>query len=458
MPNEGGEFLPARRSGLKQKILQAHEPPSLKSVWLLVGAAALVVGFISALSPVFGVIAVGAILVLMLLVVAPWIAVASVAPAAFITYRIGDVGSGLTVADMALFVGVLAAFILLPLRGAYLDRHFQIAFGYFLLLLLPLVANPTTRAVVEWGHRLLLVGGGLVIGATLVSLGQARQALKAFVWISVGVASIAILTSIFTGFQPVYPLGFSKNQTGGLLGGVLILVIVGAPYLGLSSAATAWSSLALALGLLATQSRGAMLALVVGVFYLAIRRALPGKRKLVVLVPVALAIVTFSVFTLRAETVQDEGNFSSVRSRIEFQQEALEFWYIEPFLGQGIRYYLEESVQFPRPITDEEPEGGTPHPHNVIVETLSESGIVGLFAFLFLVTGTLMVLGRRRSVLSLAAGAMVVMSVSHGLFDIYWLAGLQTVPWIIVGASAALDDSPQPLGAPNPDMPLSVEP
>ena len=69
------------------------------------------------------------------------------------------------------------------------------------------------------------------------------------------------------------------------------------------------------------------------------------------------------------------------------------------------------------------------------------SGIIGMAAFVILIGGTLILIGKRRSPLAIAAGGVMVVALAQGLFDIFWVGGLQVVAWIIIGMSAAIDDS-----------------
>ena len=420
------------------------EPPSIPGGLAIVAVVAAVIGIVAAYNAQVAAVGVGAVVVVVLLISAPWLLVVMVMPASFVTYRVGPVGSGLSVADMVLVAGVMAALIFMRRPGGWARRHLLIALAYLFVLMIPVVATPTTTAFVEWGHRLLLVVGGVVVGATIVQMDQTRRALRIFVVAATTIALVAIIAALSTGLDPAYPFGFSKNQTGGLLAFVLILIAVAADHLELPPKVQGVMTTVLVLGLAATRSRGAMLALIVGFVYLVFRRGIRGGRWLY-LVPVFVLMIGFTVLTLRAETLLDDGRSSSLGTRIEFQQRAFDDWMIEPGLGQGIRYYLDDGVAFPRPVIPQDPLGGTPSPHNIVLEVLAESGVVGLVAFVILIGGTLVLVGGRRSQLTLAGGAVIVVAATQGLFDIYWVGGLQTIPWIIVGLGAAIDDLGTPV-------------
>ena len=93
-------------------------------------------------------------------------------------------------------------------------------------------------------------------------------------------------------------------------------------------------------------------------------------------------------------------------------------------MGQGLRSYLDQNSQLQT------------SPHNIVYEALVESGIVGLAAFFLLQGGAVLVLRRAGSNLALAALALVVANLVHGLFDLYWVAGTLTLTWLVVGMAA----------------------
>jgi O-antigen ligase len=72
-------------------------------------------------------------------------------------------------------------------------------------------------------------------------------------------------------------------------------------------------------------------------------------------------------------------------------------------------------------------------PHNVVVASLSETGVVGFAALCGLLLATGSTLRRSRTPLAMAALAILVARVVHGTFDVYWVASTQTLPWLIVG-------------------------
>jgi O-antigen ligase len=175
------------------------------------------------------------------------------------------------------------------------------------------------------------------------------------------------------------------------------------------------------LGVLAFQSRGAIIALVAGVLVTMARSPVIRRRTapaLVILVPLAL----FAFFSLDSQLErQQETGTSSITERDRYRDLAIDAWHASPMVGQGMRFFTSG-----RYALDSDP-------HNIIVASLSETGVVGLVALLGLLAFTLRVTWRLGSGLALAATAAVVARFTHGLFDVYWVAGTQLLPWILVG-------------------------
>ena len=77
--------------------------------------------------------------------------------AAYATVRVGPASANLSVADAVLFVGALAALPFTSWESQRLRRVLVGFMGYEACLALAVLAHPTSRSIVEWGHRILLV-------------------------------------------------------------------------------------------------------------------------------------------------------------------------------------------------------------------------------------------------------------------------------------------------------------
>jgi O-antigen ligase len=365
----------------------------------------------------------------------------AVLPAAFLTTRVA--GDAASLSDLVLVAGAAAAAV--SVRAWWrpvLARPLLLVAAYQAVLLLAVIWNPGQAPLVDWLHRGAMMGGGLVVGYALAAEDRVERAVQAYVGACLVVAGAAVVAAVTNGFEPVYPLGIGKNLAGGLLAVALVVSLA-------LLREARWNGLAcvlLALGVAATQSRAAALAVAVGVGWILLRE----RRVRAFLVPFLVAGVAgtlLAVSALQSERVDD--GLGSVETRVEFRRVAMEYWRDAPLLGQGLRFYADtDHFAFPRAQDDAAPGGGIRHPHNMVVEALSEAGVIGLGALVALLAGALMLVRDRRP-LAVAASAACVVTVTLGLFDLYWLAGRTTVPWVLLGLAfaAAWARRPQTLDA-----------
>ncbi len=336
--------------------------------------------------------------------------------------RTGAGGIDLSGSDALLVVGSVVAFPYVPWTSRPLRTVLSAVLAFQAILLVTVVVHPNAASLFEWGHRFFLTGGSVVVGSALAARGRAPAALSAFAVVTAAMGAVVVAASVAGGFAPsVGVLGFHKNFIGSMM-----LVSLAVSHLAPSATALSRRQLtmvkgACAVGLLASQSRGAIVALLVALVVAAVRS--PGLRRrsgplLVVLIPLAL----FAFFSIRSQVVPNgDRATSSITERARFRDQGLEAWQESPIVGQGMRFF--ETGEFPL----------ESDPHNVIVASLSETGVVGLAALLGLLAVTVGVTWRLPGGLALAALAVVVARFTHGLFDIYWVAGTQALPWMIVG-------------------------
>jgi hypothetical protein len=196
----------------------------------------------------------------------------------------------------------------------------------------------------------------------------------------------------------------------------------------------------LVLGLFLTQSRGAVVAVAVGVVVLTVLSARPGgflaRRGLWIVLAGVLA------FALMPASVQDRfTNFSSTSlapsghyasgsfallTRHQYVRDAERIIDAHPWTGIGVGEYL---VGAPTDLTQ------TTDPHNVILLQAAEGGYGLAVCFGLLVLGTVLAMGRlgRRVELAPVAAAVLLATVAHGLVDIYWVRGTPVLGWLLVG-------------------------
>ncbi|MDQ4144116.1 MAG: O-antigen ligase family protein [Actinomycetota bacterium] len=371
----------------------------------------------------------------------PRVVLLAVLPAAFIPVRVGSGLIEMSIADAILVLGILAALPRIHAIHGFVRGLAQIVAFYLAALIPVVVASPTIPAALEWAHRGALVGGGLLVGAAVARLQQERPAILLFLAASTAISIAACVTALRTGFDPAFPLGISKNHAGGLITAGLLILAAAPTRLGRRT--SIGLAIVLFIGLLATQSRGAMVALFAGIGFLLLRRdANIRDPRVITLLVAGASAALFSLASLTSEeALPSSVRISSLSSRAEFARVAYNYWREAPLLGQGIRYYRDdERFEFPEPLVDEALYGDDekPHPHNLLLEVLSESGAQGLIATAVLVVGAIVISVRLRSAWGDAAGAVLIGAVVAGSLDVFWVAGKMTVPWVIIGIGAGV--------------------
>lgn len=354
-----------------------------------------------------------------------WAAVLAV-PLLWAAQRLGPVSASDAVLTVAAALGLVA----LSGTGAVARlRPLLAPLGVYLVLLVPtLVLNPSLPSTLEWAHRVVLVGGAAVVGAWLVAERRLQLALRAFLGVSAAFALACAAVAVANGFQPAYAFGYHKNYSGSILSLAFLVALSAGRAAGLRTGPRAALIVTTAFGMLATQSRGAMLGAALGalVWVLSPQEGVQvpaGRRLSAVLVAVLLAgVAAVSVQQqLGAENVET----SSVGVRQDVEAATQELWRSSPWVGVGIRYF--ETGDFGRFATAS---------NNAVNSELAESGVVGAAGFLVLHTAALVVLARRRrSELGLLALATVSCQLLHGMVDIYWSAGVSPLPWALTGAA-----------------------
>jgi hypothetical protein len=71
------------------------------------------------------------------------------------------------------------------------------------------------------------------------------------------------------------------------------------------------------------------------------------------------------------------------------------------------------------------------------VQTLGEGGLVGALGFGALQLGAVWVLWELRSPMARLAKLAILMRLTAGVLDIYWVGGTGSVPWILAGVAVA---------------------
>lgn len=343
---------------------------------------------------------------------------------------------GITYSDALL---TAAAIMALPALAATPElrrlRGAAYAIAAYLALLLPgIAANPSTRAYLEWTHRLVMVGGSLLIGAWLVREHAERAALRLLTFVSCIIGVLAIEWTFTHGFDPAAPQGWNKNFIGALLAAVFVLVLAAPDAVHLAAPLRFGAVVIVAGGLLSSQSRGAILAAVLGMLVaFVLNPRAHSIRTWIFAVAVAVTLATFAVISIHHQLTVDQSDLtnSSLGVRFNVEHVTQKIWRTSPFVGVGLKYFF------------------TGHfgpyafvPNNIIDNELAESGLIGLLGFAIFQVGVLVAAIRRRgSPLVAAAVGVIAGKLLHGMVDIYWSAGVASLPFLILGIALA---SPSP--------------
>jgi hypothetical protein len=350
---------------------------------------------------------------------------------------------GLDISYTDLFVACAGTLALGAGVGRVLHPAARVVMGSFAFFLgtltITLAYNHQLRSDLEWFHRIALVAGAILLGAWLVRARLHHTALRALLAVTVFMSVVAVADTVASGFHPAYPFGYQKNFVGSITATVLLLLLAVPREFALSARWLRLAALSTAGGLLASQSRGSMVAFVVGALIWSLRRPTQPsgtrRRGLVLLFAVALV---FGVALSVRDALQAEGTttINSVTERVEVARATRELWKEHPYTGVGLRFYKTPAY------------AGYQAPNDVVNEALAEAGVLGLLGFVVFATGSLFGLSRLQGDLATAALCVVAARFVHGLLDIYWTGGTTSLPWIVAGMALASSTS-RPNDAPS---------
>jgi polysaccharide biosynthesis protein PslJ len=392
-----------------------------------VAAVQLVIATLAASEPAVALGLVGGLAGLAIILVAPLVLLIAVFPGTFAYWRVGPASVDMSVTDALTILGILAALPFVPWRSPALRRILVATAAYAALLALTVVAHPVQRSAVEVAHQASLVAGAMLIGSAVAQLGQVRLALRVIV-VSCGVVSLAAaLDTLAHRLQPAYPFGIQKNAAGDLIVmGLVVLLTV--PH------RLAWrpwwiraASLTLLVGLAASESRGAALALVaVFALHLMRQRRLGTVSRITRLAPllivasvglIAISVLTYSDRDLNPTTEK----FNAVNTRLDTYSYAIQQkWEPNLVFGAGLKWFFA-------------PDSAYGVPHDLVIDELSEAGLVGMLGMLVLLWVIVAAMRRSSSDLGETGYLAVVAHILQASVDVFWVAGPGTLPFLIVG-------------------------
>ncbi len=348
-------------------------------------------------------------------------------PAMAIVLRVGGSGTNLSLSDVALAAAFVPA-VLLCHRPVSRDLATILGLNaaYQFATLLTVVANPYAANVIEWFHAYLLVSGSLVVGWAVGRAGRGPMAIRLLL-LSCGVIALGTLITAAQEyargeFGPVYtvlPFPMHKNFVGPLLAMAAVIVYLRPAWLGWRTRRS-WMLLAIFLaGVAVTQSRQAMLGLVVVLFLVVVRRRVDRRRSRFLLVVVAS--VMFVVAVMVQDQLQSGNRFNSTLQRLNWFSESVSVWLVDPWFGVGLRWWYTSrfDAQF--------------QPPNAELEVLTSAGVIGLVAFLVMFAGSMNVLRRLDPAYGLLPLMLLVCRLAQAQFDLFWVTVLGSLPWLLVG-------------------------
>lgn len=339
-------------------------------------------------------------------------------PATMIMNRVGP----MSVSDFVLGGATVIALLLIRGRGAITLQPLLWAGAAYLGLSAPqLILNAYAANVIEWVHEVVLVLGSMVVGFVVGREGRARLALNSYAMIGIGLAIVTVITSLTNGFGPVYLGTLHKNSIGGILLVAALILFANPPWLRWPPR---WAYAAFALcglGMLAAQSRQALIGTLVGVLIIGVRpRFHNGKRSRWIwflLVPVAVFVVTEV-----QEQLASGDEFNSSAQRLAWYEDSLDVWLMSPLFGVGHRWWITGHTGY----------SGF-QPPNAELEVLTTVGLLGLAGFLGMFGGAMWLLARMNPVYGTLGLAIVAARLAQTQFDLYWVAGQSSILWIIAG-------------------------
>lgn len=346
-------------------------------------------------------------------------------PALFATQRAG-LGGGLSVSDVALAAGFGTAVLLgdrsysRPLRGLLVGN-----LVYQFATLFTVIVNPHAANTTEWFHAWLLISGALIMGWALGRGGYARTALILMVFATLVIAAGTIFTGIFSYYlqgemDPVYPAWpweMHKNAAGTLMSFGILILYVRPPWARFSRGAAWAATIVLAVAIIMTQSRQALIGLIVAVLIVVARGGKTGHSRWTFLL--AIPGIWLIVVTV-IDQIESQNEFNSFFQRLDWMRELYALWKLAPIFGHGLRFwYYTPSVPYQPPQAE--------------FEVATSAGIVGLIGFAAMWLVIVVVLWRVDPLYGTLALAAVLSRLVQAQFDLFWVAAQVSVPFAIAG-------------------------
>ena len=273
-------------------------------------------------------------------------------------------------------------------------------------------------AAIEGGHRALATLGMLALGANVARLPRGAVAFTGFKFGLIGAAAIVAVAGIIQGATsggPAYPLGLNKNFAGATLVTAAILLLHVHSRMVRSSRSKVRLLVGLVVlltGLIATQSRAAIISGIVAISLTRIAPRWPRIAFFIVMLTMPILGKAWESVVAWSQSIQ-YSPYDPFGSRLGFIESATELFRQEPIAGHGLGLFEAEQLLIL----------GKADPHNWVAQSLSETGIIGLVS-LAMALGVLMVSLASQLRVSLAAqtaAGLIVARLLHGLLDPLWV-------------------------------------
>lgn len=346
-------------------------------------------------------------------------------PAVLLPIRTGP----LSVTDLVLIAATVPALVLYRRTEARnLQQLIWLGITYQALLVPTLILNPYLANLVEWGHELVMVIGGLIVGWVVGRRGLASAALRLYLLgcVFIGLWATAeglVMLGTQNTFGPVYLPQLHKNFIGNALAFGFVIAFMRPAWLGWRRRFTYPILFASAAGIAASGSRQAMVSVAVTILIMSLRgrQGGAGRGRVLLLALIPGMWFVFNSLSDQLEQFEQGDRFNSAAQRIVWFGQSLKIWQESPLFGVGLRWWYtgrySEAFQ----------------PPNAIFEMLSSSGIVGTLGFFILCLGGLWVTLTLDPRFGNLAAAILLARFTQGQLDLYWLAGLSSFPWMVAG-------------------------
>jgi O-antigen ligase len=295
---------------------------------------------------------------------------------------------------------------------------------YQFATLFTVILNPFPANTIEWFHAWLLISGALVVGWSVARAGYARLALNLMIAAALVIAAGTLLTGLlqyaagnFSEVYPAWPFTMHKNFAGTVMAFMAITVFVNPDWIGWTRAVRTSVFWVLLAAIVMTQSRQAIIGLVVAIIFVVLRRGVRGRSRfaLLLFIPAVWLIARTVV-----DQVESQNQFNSLYQRIDWVREVYALWKQSPIVGHGLRYWYRGDIAPFQPPQAE-------------LEVAASAGVVGVVGFAAMWIGFFVILWRIDPRFGTLAIAVIGSRIVQGQFDLFWVAGQVSIPFVIAG-------------------------